>query len=167
VLALLPLGVLAALVAVLVAGARTESSADAAARYAPPFSTADLRSPGETLSFDGTPTRPTVVNFFASWCIPCREELPYLAEAARRNPAIDFIGIDVRDVRNDALLMLEDAGVGFPAGVDRDRKIADAFELAGMPTTVFIAPGGRIVATVQGGLTQAELAKQLSRLEAA
>lgn len=165
--ALLPLGVLAALVAVLVAGARTESLADATARYAPAFSTTDLRDPGATLSFDGKPTRPTVVNFFASWCIPCKEELPYLGEAAKQNPQIDFIGIDVRDERNDALLMLEDAGAGFPAGVDRDRKIADAFELAGMPTTVFIAPGGRIVATVKGGLTKAELAEQLSRLEAA
>lgn len=167
VLALLPVGVLAALVTVLVAGARSESSADGPVRYAPAFSVPDLRSPEATLSFDGKPTRPTVVNFFAAWCVPCRAELPLFAEAMQQHPGVEFIGIDVRDIRADALALLSETGASFPAGFDRDRKVAGAFELAGMPTTVFIAPGGRIVSQVKGGLSKAQLAKELDRLETA
>lgn len=158
---------MAALVVVLVAGARSTPSADAVTRFAPAFTAPDLRTPSASFEFDGKPTKPTVVNFFAAWCEPCKEELPLFSAASRANPGIDFIGVDVRDVRSQAIALLEQHGIGFPAAFDRDRRVADAFQLAGMPTTVFIAPGGRVVSSFKGAISKGELAKQLDRLEAA
>ena len=164
---LVPLVALALLVAVLVAGARepaTTDAADAPLGYAPSFTRPDLRNPAGVVTF-GSPTRPTVVNFFAAWCVPCRAELPLLGNAARTRPGIDFIGVDVQDIRADALALLTETRVEFPVAVDRDKSLAREFGLRGMPTTVFIAPGGAIVAEHQGELTSADLRRLLAELE--
>lgn len=165
--ALAPLVALALLVAALVAGAREPepvSSAAASFGTAPSFERPDLRNPAGVVRF-GSPTRPTVVNFFAAWCIPCRDELPLLANAARSRTGIDFVGVDVQDIRSDALSLLAATRVEFPVAVDRDKSLAREFGLRGMPTTYFIAPGGEIVAEHQGQLTSSDLRRLLAQLE--
>lgn len=183
-LALSPVVALAVLVAVLVAGARhdaparpTSVAADtgggaAAAPESPPaandkasgFELPDLRHPGATIAF-ANPARPTVVNFFAAWCGPCRQEMPIIAEASHRTPGVDFLGVNVQDVRSEALAMLREFGADFPAAVDSDRSLVRQWHLRGMPTTLFIAPGGRIVAQHNGAITQRDMTRLLAQLE--
>lgn len=157
----------------LLAGARgSESSsveagdaAGAALATAPSLELADLRSPGGTVSLV-SPTRPTVVNFFAAWCGPCREEMPLLGRAAASRSDVAFVGVDVRDVRADALELLAEAKADFPVGVDGDGSVSRAYRLRGMPTTLLVAPGGRVLAHHTGPLTARSLRQLLDRLEA-
>ncbi|HEV7887511.1 MAG TPA: TlpA disulfide reductase family protein [Acidimicrobiales bacterium] len=168
-LALIPVAVLALLVAVLVAGARHPASqaqtTTASLGAAPSFDLTDLRDPAGTVHF-GNPSRPTVVNFFAAWCIPCRDELPLLARTAQANQGVDFVGVDVQDVRTDALDLLAQSNAAFPVGMDPDKKLADRYRLRGMPTTFFVAPGGQVVAQHTGPLSARDLRLLLDRLEA-
>jgi thiol-disulfide isomerase/thioredoxin len=161
---LAPLGIAAAAALLLVG--RSDGASDPTPPVAPAFSVEDVRDPATTVALPAG--RPTVLNFFATWCAPCREELPILQAAAARHGAdLAFVGIDVADSRSKAGDLLAELGVGFPAGYDPHRKVAEAYRLAGMPTTVFVAADGRVVGTVRGPLTAGKLADWVDRLREA
>jgi cytochrome c biogenesis protein CcmG/thiol:disulfide interchange protein DsbE len=130
---------------------------------ATPFTLPSLRSPGE-VSLTAAPGKPTVLNFFAAWCEPCRQELPALRAAARDNPGVAFLGIDHQDSRDDAIAMLDEFAIAYPAGYDPKGEVATKYKVRGMPTTVFIDGEGRIVSVHQGALAAKDLADGLHRL---
>ncbi|MDP9387197.1 MAG: TlpA family protein disulfide reductase, partial [Actinomycetota bacterium] len=134
---------------------------------APAFLLEEVRRTGEMVTLPA-PGRPAVVNFFASWCVPCRDELPVLEQAHRRHgDAVAFLGVDVADSRTAASELLERTGVTFPAGYDPDRRVAERYRLRGMPTTVFVDADGRVAGVAQGRLTAAELDRRLAGLDPA
>ena len=132
-------------------------------RTAPAFSLPAVRAGADPVALP--PGRPVVVNFFASWCVPCREELPLLEQASRRLAgSVDVVGVDVGDSRGAATELLDQTGVTFPTGFDPGRKVASRYRLQGMPTTVFVDAGGRVRAVAMGKLTEAELDRHLAGL---
>ena len=95
---------------------------------------------------------PTVVNVWATWCVPCREELPTLdAAAGRYDGKVRIVGIDAGDDPADARAFLAELGVGFDQYLDPSGDARAALRVTGLPTTVLIE-GGRIVARLSGRL---------------
>lgn len=131
------------------------------------FSVASLRQPAPPVRLSDYRGRPVVINFFASWCAPCRTELPMLEAAKRRaGGRVAFIGIDVSDTRGPALAMVNDAGVTYPLGVDPSYHVsADLYHLFGLPTTVFVAADGTVVETYRGQLNPGALRRWLAAIE--
>ena len=162
-----PVRLLAILAALALAGggaflATRPSGHPATGGPAPAFSLDDVRGTGAAVAL---PTgRPAVVNFFASWCVPCRAELPVLEAAAQREAGLAFVGVDVNDSKRAAAELLEATGVTFPAGYDPDQAVATDYMVRGMPTTVFVDAAGRIDAVHQGELSAAELDRRLAGL---
>lgn len=106
--------------------------------------------------------RPVVLNFFASWCGPCRQETPLLARTAARLRAehspIQFVGVDTNDPTADGLAFVRASGVTYPVGADRSTRVSySLYALDGLPDTFFIDARGRVVAHVLGPLTPTEL----------
>ncbi|HWH15190.1 MAG TPA: TlpA disulfide reductase family protein, partial [Miltoncostaeaceae bacterium] len=101
--------------------------------------------------------RPVVLNFWASWCEPCREEMPALARFARDQRRVAVVGVAVNDAPARSRAFARRAGVGFPLAVDREAGAAGRFGVSGLPVTVFIDAEGRIVRTVRGVVTEADL----------
>ena len=113
---------------------------------APTFVLPDLRYPGHTISRTSFEGKFLVVNFWASWCVPCRTEMPILQAASNAaHGRIAFLGIDTNDTRADALSFLRKVHAAYPSAFDGDGATAKTYGLFGLPTTVFISPTGKVV----------------------
>jgi cytochrome c biogenesis protein CcmG, thiol:disulfide interchange protein DsbE len=107
-----------------------------------------------------------VLNFFASWCGPCREELPLLARTDRKAAGqVRFVGVDVSDQDGPALTLVRSSGVSYPVGVDPSYQVSgNEYHLYGLPDTVFVDAAGHEVGMVAGPLTPTRLARWLGRI---
>jgi cytochrome c biogenesis protein CcmG/thiol:disulfide interchange protein DsbE len=136
----------------------------AALRAAAPFTLPELRPERGEVVLAATPEAPTVLNFFAAWCEPCKRELPALQAAAAAHPGVAFVGVDHQDSRLDAIELLDAHGITYPAAYDPRGDLAAKYAVRGLPATVFISTDGRIVGFHQGELSADELQEQLDRL---
>lgn len=112
---------------------------------------------GPAVRLAGLRGRPTVVNVWASWCGPCREELALFADLAGTTSAVRVLGVDATDDAPSALSLLTDAGVHYPSLRD-DSGITKA-PLAwgsGLPVTFFLDADGRVVHVQHGAITSAD-----------
>ena len=89
---------------------------------------------------------PVVVNIWASWCGPCREEGPHLAEAAREfGDRVQFLGVDIQDERPLAQLFIREFGWPYPSVFDPGGAIKNSFGFVGQPVTMFLDRDGERV----------------------
>jgi thiol-disulfide isomerase/thioredoxin len=108
--------------------------------------------------------RPVVMNVLASWCTPCKRELPVLNAAAEDNPDIAFLGIDHMDLRENAEAFVEEQEIAFPTLFDLEGDVAASIGGRAMPTTAFFDRDGRMVAMVSGELTERSLEERLEEI---
>ena len=165
------LGLLPALLPFAGCGSSTAGGADpalvaAAAREpAAHIAVPNLSGTGD-IAVGAPAARPTVVNMWASWCTPCREEMPALQRFASAHPGVRVVGVAVNDQADDARAFAKEVGVHFPLAFDADGRVADAYAVSGLPTTVLLDRQGRVAATWPGPVTDADLTRLTSALGA-
>lgn len=122
-------------------------------QQAPLFSSTDLS--GRPVVLSAYRGRPVVLNFWASWCIPCRTEFPVLRQMVARHPDVVLLGVVFQDVDGSARAFMGSEGASWPAVRDPEAQIADAYGVhakPGIPVSILIGPSGRVVARQYGGL---------------
>lgn len=128
------------------------------------FAVPSLSGPGE-VSLAALRGRPVVVNFWASWCPPCRGEMPAMQAASRRLAGqVRFVGIDTNDQRGNATAFLRTTGVSYRVGFDPNATVAAHYGVYGLPTTFFISPTGKLLGHQVGGLSEARLIALIHQL---
>jgi cytochrome c biogenesis protein CcmG, thiol:disulfide interchange protein DsbE len=108
--------------------------------------------------------RPVVINFWASWCIPCRDEAPLLNASARAHAGrVVFLGVDVQDLTSDARAFSREFDTPYVSVRDRGNGTYEDYGLTGVPETYFLDSGGRIVAHVPGAISRTSLEQGIAQ----
>lgn len=134
---------------------------------------------GDDLRLSDLRGQPVVVNFWATWCTSCREEIPQLNAAYDRfrDDGLVIIGVDLQESDSIVRRYAQDFGMGFPIAMDRDGGVADRYRLLGVPTTFFIDREGVIRSvftgpfleegqgtTAQGAITDSQLERRVGEI---
>jgi len=158
--------VLAVIVVVSVTGGK------AGARPQPPpaakgFSLKMLGHPGSQISLAGYAGRPVIVNFFASWCPPCKRETPLIARFYRdARGTVAIIGVDANDEAGPAEQFLRQSGVTYPVGFDPfPASTTVSYGVYQLPQTFFLNARHRIVKHVFGPLTLKQLSADVAAMD--
>ncbi|MEJ5246929.1 MAG: TlpA disulfide reductase family protein [Caldilinea sp.] len=144
---------------------QTNQSEHRASGQAPPFTFTTFD--GETISLEDLRGRGVVLNFWASWCAPCRDEAPLLEAMWRREKdnGIVFIGLDYLDQEPAARAYLAEFNITYPNGPDLQSAAARRYGIKGVPETFFIDPDGVIQEVVVGPIvSQAQMEALLDKI---
>lgn len=137
-------------------------------RQAPDFTLGLFDGSSLTLSEELTRGKPIVLNFWASWCVPCAEEAPLLETTwQRERDRVGFIGVNVLDTDSEARAFIRKYSLTFPNGAGNSGPISTAYSMRGIPETYFIARDGRIIRKWSGPLTAAGLDQFIGELRRA
>jgi len=132
-------------------------------RPAPDFSLQPLDG-GEPVTLASLRGRPAVLNFWASWCVPCFQEHPLLVAASRGlGDRVRFVGVIYQDSEEQVRSFLARQGSAYPSLVDPGSRTAIAFGIFGVPETYFLDAEGRITAKHVGPLDAASLRAKLEQ----
>lgn len=114
--------------------------------------------------------QPVVLNFFAGLCPPCRAEMPdFQAVSVQYQGRVILFGLDIGPFvqlgsRQDGKALVKELGVTYPTGTTFDGNVVRAYQVLGMPTTVFLTPDGKVVRTWTGLLTRAKMVELFEQL---
>ena len=110
------------------------------------------------VTLDDLGGRPTIVNVYASWCVPCKDEAPLFAAASRRYAGrVQFVGFDYHDFESDGRGLLRRYGADYAALHDGDGKVSTRWGITGVPETYVLDPSGHVVAHAASAVGRREL----------
>lgn len=121
---------------------------------------------GQTISLSDYRGQVVVVNFWASWCPPCREEAPVLERVWRRyrDQGVVFIGVDYIDTEPEALAYIAEFDITYPNGPDLGSRAAADYHIQGVPETFFVTQAGHIAHVHIGPLNEGTLVSWIEQL---
>ena len=107
-----------------------------------------------------------VINFWASWCPPCREEAAYLEQTWRKyqDKGVVFIGVDYVDTEKEALAYIDEFDITYLNGPDVATRISQAYNIQGVPETFFVAKNGELRGVHIGPLYPPQLDEKIEEL---
>ena len=133
-------------------------------RPAPDFTLTTFK--GATISLKSLMGKPVVINFWASWCPPCRIEAPLLERTWRayKNRGVAFLGVDIQDREEDALSYIREFDITYPNGPDPTGEISIDYGVSGIPITFFVSRKGEIVRRWVGAIEKEVLISAIEEI---
>ena len=121
---------------------------------------------GRTVTLSKLQGQVVIVNFWASWCPPCREEAAYLEETWRKykDEGVVFIGVDWVDTEKEALAYIDEFDITYLNGPDIGTRAAQAYNIQGVPETFFVAKNGELRGVHIGPLKSPQLDEKIEEL---
>ena len=139
-----------------------ETSADAelAPLFSVPTSSGEDFSLAEHQATDG---RPVFLNLWASWCFPCREEMPAINDASETFDDVKFIGVAIQDNRTDAEAFAQEINVTYTIGFDTENSVNADYAPLGLPASYIISSDGVILERIFGKVTEQDLTEKFAK----
>ncbi len=157
-------GTLVVFIGLLAAGMRMRASGPIDKGPAPAFSMPLFDGP--ELNLADLKGKVVVLNFWASWCPPCKDEAPYFEKVYRqyKGRGVVFLGVDYMDTEKEAREFIQTFNITYPNGPDLRGKISQAYRIRGVPETFFIDKQGNLQGMVKGPVPQQELIQSIESL---
>ena len=144
--------------------AEIATSGDSAGRPAPQLPTQVLS--GHRVTLASLRGKPVLVNFWASWCGPCKKEAPQLEGLAKGlHGKASLVGVDWNDATDNARSFISESHWSYPVLRDGGGEVGNAYGLTGLPTTFVLDSNGDIVQTLRGPQTTATIQNALSAVD--
>ena len=147
---------------------QTAEDAEAQRTAAPDFTAYD--ADGNAVQLSDYFGKPLVLNFWASWCGPCKSEMPAFQQAYEQESDVQFLLVNMtsgRETQADAEALLEEEGYTFPVLFDLDLDAAMTYGVTALPTTYFLDAEGNLVAWAQGAINEQTLQQGLDMIRPA
>lgn len=156
--------VLLALLGLLAWGLKKVQAGPVSSGMAPDFNLTSFD--GRTLKLSELRGQVVIINFWASWCPPCREEAAYLEQTWRKyeGKGVVFIGVDWVDTEKEALAYMDEFDLTYFNGPDIGTRIAQAYNIQGVPETFYVAKNGELQGVHIGPLKSPELDDKIDEL---
>lgn len=156
--------VILALLGLLAWGLRKVQAGPVESGMAPDFTLTSFD--GRTLTLSELRGQVVIINFWASWCPPCREEAAYLEQTWRKykDKGVIFIGVDWVDTEKEALAYMDEFDLTYFNGPDIGTRIAQAYNIQGVPETFHVAKNGELRGVHIGPLKSPELDEKIDEL---
>lgn len=153
-----------ALLGFLAWGLRKAQAGQVSSGIAPDFSLTGFD--GRRVTLSELRGQVVIINFWASWCLPCREEAAYLEETWHKykDQGVVFIGVDYVDTEKAALAYIEEFDITYINGPDLGTEISDAYNIKGVPETFYVSKSGELRGLHVGPLKAPELDQKIEEL---
>jgi cytochrome c biogenesis protein CcmG, thiol:disulfide interchange protein DsbE len=121
---------------------------------------------GRTVTLSDLRAQVVIINFWASWCPPCRDEAAYLEETWRKyeDQGVVFIGVDYVDTEKEALAYIDEFDITYLNGPDVATRISQAYNIQGVPETFFVAKNGELRGVHIGPMQSPQLDEKIEEL---
>ncbi|WP_186578319.1 thiol-disulfide oxidoreductase ResA [Aquibacillus kalidii] len=158
---------LAALVFALVSNLTKEKSMIEKGDQAIPFVLKQLNGSNDTLNLSDLEGKGIMLNFWATYCKPCEQEMPYMESLypVYKEKGVEIVAVSVDATELVINRFVEKYQLSFPIVHDRDGQVMDAYNIGPLPTTLFINPDGEVVEIVKGPLTLSRLEGYLQQIQ--
>ena len=132
---------------------------------APSFELKTLK--GEIFKSSDLKNKAVILNFWATWCVPCIKEMPELNKAytSFKNDDVEIIAINFSETRSEVDEFVKKYHLKFPVLLDKYGDVSQAYRVRNLPVTYFISPNGIIMDSVFGGITQKLIETKLKQLD--
>ncbi len=96
------------------------------------------------------------LNFWGTWCGPCKQEFPYMANQYEvfKDRGVEIVAVNVGESNIAVKNFMESYGVNFPVAMDKDRQVTEAYDITPLPTTFLINPEGKVIKVIKGTMTE-------------
>jgi len=153
--------ILAGLFAWAVYGLAAGSPHAVAGKPAPAFALTDLQ--GKTVPLSSFRGHLIVLNFWATWCQPCQEEIPQLISLQKQSgSALTIVGVDRMEPANEVATYVKKAGIDYPVLLDTGGHVSAIYGVTGQPESFWISPSGTLLLHVPGPMTPADMQRLFS-----
>ncbi|ALC81454.1 MULTISPECIES: thiol-disulfide oxidoreductase ResA [Bacillus] len=111
---------------------------------------------GNEIELDDLKGKGVFLNFWGTWCEPCKKEFPYMANQYRefKDQGVEVVAVNVGESNLAVNNFRESYEVNFPVVIDKDRQVLEAYDVNPLPTTFLISPEGKVVKVVTGSMTE-------------
>ncbi|WP_369456880.1 thiol-disulfide oxidoreductase ResA [Bacillus safensis] len=107
------------------------------------------------------------LNFWGTWCGPCKQEFPYMANQYEvfKDRGVEIVAVNVAESKIPVKNFMESYGVNFPVAMDKDRQVTEAYDIGQLPTTLLLNPEGKVIKVIKGTMTERQIYEYMNLIK--